>query len=147
MIEWGQKSKPQKISRASNKTPKNPWTDIYPPPPPKKKKNPMPNFWAIKIYLRNHAAGIRGNYHESSDWRYLPKFSNPPPPKIPILKISNSQKSFNHPCPLKFGVPRWELKQGCDLHVPAIMAPHKICLVEPPCLAKEISFWAPFNFS
>jgi len=26
MIEWGQKSKPKKIPRASNKTPKNPWT-------------------------------------------------------------------------------------------------------------------------
>ena len=28
MIEWGQKSKPQKIPAASNKTPKNPWTNI-----------------------------------------------------------------------------------------------------------------------
>jgi len=26
MIEWGQKSKPIKIARASNKTKKNPWT-------------------------------------------------------------------------------------------------------------------------
>ena len=26
MIEWGQKSKPKKIPRASNKTPKIPWT-------------------------------------------------------------------------------------------------------------------------
>jgi len=25
MIEWGQKSKPKKIPRASDKTPKNPW--------------------------------------------------------------------------------------------------------------------------
>ena len=71
----------------------------------------------------------------------------PTPPKNPNIENFKPQKSFNHPCPLKFGVPRWEIKQGCDLHVPAIMAPHKICLVEPPCLAKEISFWAPFNFS
>ena len=71
----------------------------------------------------------------------------PTPPKIPKLKISNPKKSFNHPCLLKFGVSRWELKQGCDLNVPAPMAPDKICLVEPPCLAKQISFWAPFNFS
>ena len=28
MIEWGQKSKPKKILRASNKPPKNPWTKI-----------------------------------------------------------------------------------------------------------------------
>ena len=26
MIEWEQKSRPKKIPRASNKTPKNPWT-------------------------------------------------------------------------------------------------------------------------
>ena len=26
MIEWGQKLKPQKIPRVSNKTQKNPWT-------------------------------------------------------------------------------------------------------------------------
>ena len=37
MIEWGQKSKPKQILRASNKTSKN---------PPKK---PMTNFQAIKI--------------------------------------------------------------------------------------------------
>ena len=27
----------------------------------------MPNFRIIKIYSRNYAAGIRKNYHESSD--------------------------------------------------------------------------------
>ena len=37
MIEWGQKSKPKQILRASNKTSKNP------------PKNPMTNFQAIKI--------------------------------------------------------------------------------------------------
>ena len=31
MIEWGQKSIPKKIPRASNKTPKNPWTKNLPP--------------------------------------------------------------------------------------------------------------------
>ena len=65
----------------------------------------------------------------------------PPPPKKnknknPKLKISNPQKSFDHPCPLKFGVPRWEVKQGCDLHVPAPMAPHSICLVEMSMLSR-----------
>ena len=30
MIGWGQKSKPKKIPRASNKTQKNPWTRNYP---------------------------------------------------------------------------------------------------------------------
>ena len=28
MIEWGQTSQPIKIPRASNKTPRNPWTKI-----------------------------------------------------------------------------------------------------------------------
>ena len=37
MIEWGHKSKPKQILRASNKTSKNP------------PKNPMTNFQAIKI--------------------------------------------------------------------------------------------------
>jgi len=36
MIERGKKSKPKKIRRASNKTPKTPWTKNVPP------KNPMP---------------------------------------------------------------------------------------------------------
>ena len=31
MIEWGQKSKPQKISWASNKTQKIAWAKFYPP--------------------------------------------------------------------------------------------------------------------
>ena len=65
-------------------------------------------FPTIKIYSRNYAAGIRGNYHESSDCfeclpksllkssylKYLPKFSKPkifrnrkfqPPPKKPSI--------------------------------------------------------------
>ena len=77
MIEWGQKS---------GKTQKNPWTKISP------LKSPMLNFRAKVIYSRNYAAGIRGNYHESSDCfeypkkcllkssypkKYLPKSSNP----------------------------------------------------------------------
>ena len=41
MIEWGQKSIPKKIPRASNKTPKNPWTKNLP------QKNPMPKFRAL----------------------------------------------------------------------------------------------------
>ena len=41
MIEWGQKSIPKKIPRASNKTQKNPWTKNLP------QKNPMPKFRAL----------------------------------------------------------------------------------------------------
>jgi len=43
IIKWGQKSKPQKITKASNKTPKkSPDQNLTP-------KNPLPNFQAIKI--------------------------------------------------------------------------------------------------
>ena len=38
VIEWGQKSKPKKILRASNKTPKKSLDQKLTP------KNPMPNF-------------------------------------------------------------------------------------------------------
>ena len=33
----------------------------------------MLNFRAVKIYLRNYVAGIRGNYHESSDCSEIPE--------------------------------------------------------------------------
>ena len=42
-IDWGQKSKPKKIPRASNKTPKKSLDQKLSP------KNPMPNFRALKI--------------------------------------------------------------------------------------------------
>jgi len=44
----GAKIKPKKILRASNKTPKNPWTKINPP------KNPMLNFQALKISRKDY---------------------------------------------------------------------------------------------
>ena len=57
MIEWGKKSKPPKIPWASNKTPKNRWTKIYPP------ENPMPNFRAIIKISRKHIM----IWHENSN--------------------------------------------------------------------------------
>ena len=91
MIEWGQKSKPPKIS-----VPK-----CNPPPP--KKKNPMPNFRAIKF-----PESIKWyNYNKSSDCfeypknsllkssclkKYLPKFSYPP--KIPNSKFQTPKNSL-----------------------------------------------------
>ena len=84
MIEWGQKSKPPKIPRASNKMQKNTWTKISP------LRNPILNFRAKIIYSRNYATGIRGNYHQSSDcFEY--------PPKIPE-KYSNQKISRNRKC-------------------------------------------------
>ena len=102
MIEWGQKSKPPKIPRASNKMQKNSWTKISP------LRNPMLNFRAKIIYSRNYAAGIRGNYHQSSDcFEYPQKIPAKifQPKNIPKSKMSNPKKTFDHPCRLKSGVP------------------------------------------
>ena len=66
----------------------------------------MPNFQAIKVYLRNYAVGIHGNYRESSDCfeypkkpvlkssypkKYLPKFSNPKKLKSQNQKFQTQQ--------------------------------------------------------
>ena len=48
MIEWGQKSKPKKIPRASNKTQKNPWTKNLPP-----KKSPA-EFPSLKNFQKDY---------------------------------------------------------------------------------------------
>ena len=91
MIEWGQKSIPKKIPRASNKTQKK----------------------SLELYSQNYATGIRGHYHESSDCFEYPKKSPLKssdlkntcqiflPKKIPESKISNPKKSFDHPRHLK----------------------------------------------
>ena len=44
-MEWGQKSKPQKIPIASNKNPKTPWTNI------KHQTNSTPNFQKVLNYI------------------------------------------------------------------------------------------------
>ena len=67
----------------------------------------MMNFQPIKIYSWNYVAGIGGNYHEFSNCFEYPTNTchNFPPKKIPKLKISNPEKSFDYPCHLKSGVP------------------------------------------
>ena len=108
MTEWDQKSKPHKIPRASNKTP----------------KNAMPNFWALKIsreedkfcWTLNTELWDRGHFHESfgySNWpkkslhksshpkKYLPNF---PSPKNPGIENFKPNKILRSPRPLKSGV-------------------------------------------
>ena len=84
MIEWGQKSKPQKIIGPK----------INPPP---KKKNS----------IHNYVAGIRGQttnlqlnqaIQENSCQIFLPQ-------KNPGIESFKPKKSFDHPCHLKTGVP------------------------------------------
>ena len=114
MIDWRQKSTPppkKKIPRASNKTPKK---TLGPKFNPKKSHAEFPSH---KKFQRSYAAGIRGNYHESSECleypqkipakikpskKYLPKFSYP---KKSRNRNFEPQKSFDHPCHLKSGVP------------------------------------------
>ena len=64
--------------RAKIKTPKNLKGPKIPGPKFNPPKIPSLNFRAIKIYLQNYAAGICGNYHESSDGFEYPQ-------KIPTL--------------------------------------------------------------
>ena len=83
-------------------------------------ETPKNIFWFnnFNIMQNDNAAGIHGHYHESSDlhWitRKIPTEIKPPkkntcqiflPKKIPESKISNPQKSFDHPRHLKSGVP------------------------------------------
>ena len=57
MIEWGQKSKPKKIPKASNKTQKIPGPKINPPPQKKKALNDI-----TRKIKKHHLAGIGGHY-------------------------------------------------------------------------------------
>ena len=91
MIEWGQKSKPPKTPWASNKTtPKIPGQNFT----SKKSHAEFPSHKNFQKALK------KTRKMETSVW--IPKKL---PPKIPKWKISNPQKSFDHPCHLKSGVP------------------------------------------
>ena len=68
IIEWGHQN-PNKSLGLQTNPPKIPGPKFTPPPP---------QIWAIKISLQNYAAGICGNYHESSDGFEYPQ-------KIPTL--------------------------------------------------------------
>ena len=91
MIEWGQKSKLQKIPRASNTTQKNPWTKNL------TQKNLMPHY----------VAGIHGHYHESSDCFEYPKKSllKSQLKSSHTFQIFLPKKILDHPCHLKSEVP------------------------------------------
>ena len=93
VVEQGQKSNPQKIPRASHKTP----------------KTPMPNFRAIKISrgtMRPGYARTITNLRIVLNTQKNPYFNqatqqntcqNFPTQNIPKSNISNPKKSFDHP--------------------------------------------------
>ena len=108
MIEWGQNSKHKKKPLGFKQNPKNSLTNFR---------------RAGKDITRKKTKGsqdtrVLPRYHESSDWfeypnksplksshpkKYLPNF--PTQNKIPESKISNPQKSFDHPRHLNSVVP------------------------------------------
>ena len=100
MIEWGKKSKPKIIPRASNKT-QNPWYKNLRPQALKKAAN------KFGCTLFAELRGPRGHYHESSDCLKTPlknPFLDQATQKI-LAKFSYPKKSFDHPSHLKSGVP------------------------------------------
>ena len=90
MIEWGQKSNPQKISRASSKT-QNPWTKIYPP------QDLMLHF--LKKFIRGTTQlGYVGTIRSQIFRLFWISQKNPYLIKLPKktpAKISNPKKSWN----------------------------------------------------
>ena len=60
MIERVQKSSPQKIPRASNETPTNPWTTYIQPP-----KKKCPYSITMMVVRQNYAAGIRARFYSN----------------------------------------------------------------------------------
>ena len=83
-----------------------------------------------KNFQRNHAAAIRGNYHESSDCFEYPKKSllkssyqknscqNFPTQKIPKLKISTTPKILRSSLSLEIRSTPWDMVLGSSsLHV------------------------------
>ena len=101
MIEWGQKSKPIKIPWASNKTtPKIPGQNFT----PKKSHAEFPSHKNFQKALKKHEKWKHQfDYPKSYPQKILTKIFSPK--KIPKWEISNPKKSFDHPCPLKSGVP------------------------------------------
>ena len=101
----GQKSKPKKIPRASNKPNKIPGPKLN---PPKKSHVKFPNH---KTFQRNYTAGIRGdhtrNYHESLDCFEYSKKSllKSSYPKKYLPKFFYPKTSCDHPWHLNSGVP------------------------------------------
>ena len=86
----------QQLLNGGIKTPQNP-KGFKQIPKRSLDQNLTPKIWAIKIYLHNYAAGIRGNYHKSSGGFEYPKKSLhlDQPTQNSTCKFSNPKKSQN----------------------------------------------------
>ena len=118
MIEWGQKSKPQILPRASNKTPKTPGRKIN---SPQKIHTKLPSLKNFQKALRDKTrkglqrttqpgyAGTTTNLQIVLDYPKKPLLKSSHPknvstPKKQESKISDPKKSFDLPHLLKSGV-------------------------------------------
>ena len=109
MIEWRQKLKRKEIPRASNKTPKNPWTQNFTPPRTKNifcfnsdilyRKTTSDSFeYPLKSILKSSHPK---NYLLISGVHAKLFFSKNPR----IKNLNHPKNSFDHPRHLKSGVP------------------------------------------
>ena len=110
-VEWGQKSKPPKFLRASNKAKLSLDQNL------RSSKNPMLNFQSVKIAGGTMRLGYKGTITKlqiilrTQKNPYLNQATQKIPAKIflpkkiPKSKFSNPKRSFNLPCHLKSGVP------------------------------------------
>ena len=103
MMEWGQKSKPQKFPRASNKK-KIPGPKINPQKipcqfPRTTRLGYVGTTTNLQIVLNTQKHPYLNPATPKNTWHiFLPK-------NIPESKISNPKQSFDHPRHLKSGVP------------------------------------------
>ena len=116
-VEWGQKSKPPKLLRASNKS------QIIPRPKFKVLKKSHAEFPIRQNCQRNDAAGIQGNYHETLDYFENPKKSllkssypkntcqNFPTQKNPEIKIFKPKKILQPSLSLEIWSTPWSCVQ------------------------------------
>ena len=116
-VEWGQKSNPPKLLRASNKS------QIIPRPKFKVLKKSHAEFPIHQNCQRNDAAGIQGNYHETSDYFENPKKSllkssypkntcqNFPTQKNPEIKIFKPKKILQPSLSLEIWSTPWSCVQ------------------------------------
>ena len=116
-VEWGQKSKLPKLLRASNKS------QIIPRPKFKVPKKSHAEFPIRQNCQRNDAAGIQGNYHETSDYFENPKKSllkssypkntcqNFPTQKNPEIKIFKPKKILQPSLSLEIWSTPWSCVQ------------------------------------
>ena len=115
MVEWEQKSKPKKIPRASNKTPKNPLDQNLTPKNPnfqttKISKGTMPPGYTgtitnLQIVLNTPKNPYLNQATQKNTCQNFPTPKNPEIEKFKPQRILWSSLSFDHSCPFEVHPP------------------------------------------